>query len=908
MMSLPPRIAPLVSTHPYVIPLEGKMIGQTISHYKILEKLGGGGMGVVYKAEDTKLKRTIALKFLPPDLTEDLEAKNRFVREARAASALDHPNICTIYEVDETADGKLFIAMACYEGEALTAKISRGPLPLVDAVDIGLQIASGLAAAHRKNVVHRDLKTANVFVTSEGFVKILDFGLAKLSGVTQLTKPETTLGTVSYMSPEQAQGTEVDTRSDIWSLGVVLYEMVTGQLPFRGEFAEAVVYSILNEAPTPISGLRTGVPLELERIVHKCLAKAPADRYQHLDDLVVDLNRLKPSLAAKSGLAAVEPRRGAWDRWRPWLPWVAGSGWLAAAVLLCVLLFRVPTPQEPVRLQSVTFSGRDWAPSASPAGDMIAFTSDRDGVSRIWLKQVAGGSEEPVTEGPDDIPRFSPDGSQILFVRERGGTRDLYRTPVVGGQPRRIMEDLLEADWSPDGMTPLGEDNLIVIGAADVQTGDERILAEIHNRLGYGIRWSPDGRRLAVSEASLTTAAAELTYIDLIDVASGELERLTITDWPGPYTVLHWGPDGRTFVVGQAPVVFTQVGHFPVQVMQYDLESKSRRELFWSPLKLPHGGRSSSTIAVLGADRIVVDEQSVRSTLYEVDWTPGGNPGPRRVLTRGLGRDRQPGYSPGGNRIIFSSNRSGNVDLWAVDLRERDLLQLTDDLAIDYDPAYTPDGGHFVWTSNRSGNMEIWMADADGGRARQLTNDGVDAENPTMTPNGQWVVYGSTNDEKMGIWKIRPDGTDATRLAGGTGIIPEVSPDSRYAAFTRNRGIGFVIKVVEIESGETVPFEIELFRKKIHENVVVGRARWTPDGGRVVFVGQNDEGLTGIYVQDFIPGRDTSDSRRPVAGFSNDFATESFGVSPDGARIVISAMMEQRSLKLAENVSLVGWE
>ncbi len=891
------------------------MIGQTISHYQILERLGGGGMGVVYKAEDTKLKRTIALKFLPPDLMQDSEAKNRFIREAQAASALDHPNICTIYEIAETDDDRLFIAMAYYEGDALTTKISRGPLPLIDAVNLGLQIALGLAAAHKKNVVHRDLKTANVFITSEGFVKILDFGLAKLAGVTQLTKPETTLGTVSYMSPEQARGIEVDSRSDIWSLGVVLYEMITGQLPFQGEFAEAVVYSILNETPTPISGLRTGVPLELERIVQKCLAKNPADRYQHLDDLVVDLNRLKSSLAAESGMAVVDRTGKTPGGRRSWLPWAAGLGWLTAAVFLYLFLTAAPTPQHPVRLQTITYSGRDWAPAASPAGDMIAFTSNRDGVSRIWLKQLTGGSEEPITEGPDDIPRFSPDGSQILFVRERDGTRDLYRTPVVGGQPRRIMEDLLEADWSPDGsrvafirMTPLGEDNLIVIGAADVQTGEEQIITEIYNRLGYGIRWSPDGRRVAVSEASLTTAAAELTYIDVIDVASGKLERLTLTDWPGPYTALHWGPNGRAFVVGQAPVVFTQVGHFPVQVMQYDIRSQTRRELFWAPLKLPHGGRSSSTIAVLSPNRMVIDEHSVLSTLYEVDWNEAEPAGASRKLTSGLGRDRQPAYSPDGQRVIFSSNRSGNVDLWTLDRSTKELVQLTDDLAIDYDPAFTPDGKHILWTSNRSGNMEIWIADADGGRGRQLSQDGEDAENATMTPDGRWVVYGSTNDVKMGIWKIRPDGTDATRLAGGTGIIPEVSPDSRYAAFTRNRGIGFVIKVVEIESGEMVPFEIELFRKKIHENVVVGRSRWAPDGRRIIFVGQNEEGLTGIYLQDFIPGRDTSDSRRLVAGFSGDFVSESFGVSPDGSRIVISAMTVRRSLKLAENVSLADWE
>jgi serine/threonine protein kinase len=217
------------------------MIGQTISHYKILEKLGEGGMGVVYKAEDTKLGRKVALKFLPPYLTRDSEAKTRFTQEAKAASALDHPNVCTIYEVGETGEGQLFIAMACYEGEILKERIARGPLPLEEAIDIAQQIGRGLTKAHAKEIVHRDIKPANIFVTDDGLVKILDFGLAKLVGQTRLTRKGTTMGTVAYMSPEQAHSEEVDHRTDVWSLGVVLYEMVTGELPFRGEHEQATI-------------------------------------------------------------------------------------------------------------------------------------------------------------------------------------------------------------------------------------------------------------------------------------------------------------------------------------------------------------------------------------------------------------------------------------------------------------------------------------------------------------------------------------------------------------------------------------------------------------------------------------------------------------------------------------------
>ncbi len=299
------------------------MIGKLISHYRIIEKLGEGGMGVVYKAEDTKLGRTVALKFLPPDLTRDSEAKKRFIQEARAASALDHPNICTVHEIDETAEGQLFIAMACYEGESLKTKIERGPLALDEALDIAVQIAQGLAKAHERKIIHRDIKPANILVTNDGLVKIVDFGLAKLAGM-KLTKTGSTLGTAQYMSPEQARGEEVDARSDIFSLGAVLYEMLTGKHAFPGEYDQATLYAIMNEEPPPVTSLRSGIPMELERIVKKAFAKKPAERYQHSADLIVDLKG-----AARESASAAAPAR---SRPPARLPRLAPRIWLPAAL------------------------------------------------------------------------------------------------------------------------------------------------------------------------------------------------------------------------------------------------------------------------------------------------------------------------------------------------------------------------------------------------------------------------------------------------------------------------------------------------------------------------------------------------------------------------------------------------
>ena len=276
------------------------MIGRTVSHYKILEKLGGGGMGVVYKAQDTRLDRPVALKFLPPDLTRDPEAKERFIHEAKAASALQHANICTIHDIEEH-DGQLFIVMDCYEGETLKSRIAKGQLRIEDATDLAIQIAQGLQKAHEKGIVHRDIKPANILITTDNVAKIVDFGLAKLTGRSVLTKSGTTVGTVAYMSPEQARGELIDQRTDIWSLGVVMYETVTGRLPFPGDYEQAIVYRIIHEEPEAITSLRSNVPMELERIVKKAIAKNPEERFQNTGDILVDLKSLRKGI--ESGIS-----------------------------------------------------------------------------------------------------------------------------------------------------------------------------------------------------------------------------------------------------------------------------------------------------------------------------------------------------------------------------------------------------------------------------------------------------------------------------------------------------------------------------------------------------------------------------------------------------------------------------
>jgi TolB-like protein/predicted Ser/Thr protein kinase len=320
------------------------MIGETISHYRILEKLGGGGMGVVYRAEDLKLKRTVALKFLPHEWSGDANSRERFMREAQAASALDHPHICTIYEIDETDDGQLFIAMAFYEGETLKKRIDRGPLPTREAVNFAIQAAEGLTKAHEKGITHRDIKPANLLVTSEGDVKIVDFGLAKLAGEHGLTRTGSTVGTPHYMSPEQARGEEVGPATDIWSLGVVLYEMVTGVRPFRADSADAVIHAIRHDQPMPIRDLRPDPPPMLERIVQRAMEKDPENRYVSAEELLTDLRTLEEAESEASLKTTTVPAATGTRRWLTVAAPIAGVVLLAVVALLLWQAPKAPPP------------------------------------------------------------------------------------------------------------------------------------------------------------------------------------------------------------------------------------------------------------------------------------------------------------------------------------------------------------------------------------------------------------------------------------------------------------------------------------------------------------------------------------------------------------------------------------
>ena len=388
------------------------MIGETVCHYRIIEELGGGGMGVVYRAEDTRLKRTVALKFLSPELTRDERAKRRFVIEAQAASQLDHPNICTIHDIEETEDGQLFLVLSCYNGETVRDRLEKGPMPIDEAVGLAMHVARGLEEAHSKGIIHRDIKPANIFLTDDGRAKILDFGLAKLAGQTKITRVGSTVGTVAYMSPEQAHGGDVQTQTDIWSLGVVLYEALTGGLPFPGERPESVLYSVVHEEPEPLGALRHDVPPELEAIIDKCLKKNPEERFERAGQLAASLEPLRHGRTSGSSLIEI----GSTTR-IPVGP-ARRRGLVVATIVLalaCVGLFALPEGRSAVRRGSNVV--RSWFGGTElPELKQLAVLPFQDASDESNEAFVAGLNRY-LTSRLSQLEQFEP-GFRVIPARE----------------------------------------------------------------------------------------------------------------------------------------------------------------------------------------------------------------------------------------------------------------------------------------------------------------------------------------------------------------------------------------------------------------------------------------------------------------------------------------------------------
>ncbi|HUL72877.1 MAG TPA: protein kinase [Vicinamibacterales bacterium] len=865
--------------------------GTRLGSYEILAPLGSGGMGEVYKARDTRLNRSVAIKVLPAHLAVDPDAEARFVREGRAVASLSHPNLIALFDVG-TDHGVSFAVMELLDGDTLRARLQAGPLPVRKALDYAAQIARGLAAAHDKGIVHRDLKPENLFVTTDGHVKILDFGLARhdtrgpasdLTTVQAQTIPGTVLGTAAYMAPEQVRGLVADARADIFAFGVVLYEMIAGRRAFARATTAETMTAILNDDPPALPADRD-VPPALERVVHHCLEKVPGERFHSASDLAFQLE----TLLTASGRQEVVPLASGRRASRGII--AAGAVLLAGIAVGWIVIGRLwpiaPTgATAPPHITVMTYSGTDYSPAVAPDGRTLAFVSGRDGRDRIWLRQIATGEEAALTDGDDEYPRFSPDGATILFTRGDGKAFSLYRVPVLGGPPRKVVADSADGDWSPDGthvaFVRERPGQRWVLGVARVDGSEERLATKSEAFQLRSPRWSPDGQTIAVARLGL--AGAVPSDFLLFEPASLNSRALAPPESGGLVSSFAWSRRGD--------LVYAQ----NASVTTYAAES---RMIAQAP-----SGRATTLASVpdivLGLDlaghgSAVMDFPSMAQNLREFAWTPAGLSA-RRWLTRGSSADRQPAYTRDGDWVAYSSPRSGNIDLWLTSTNTGAVRRLTDDRAEDWDPGFTRDGSALLWSSNRSGHFEIWIAEPDGRNARQLSHDGADAENPTATPDGTWIVYacGASNPQRAGVWKIRQDGSGATRIVSGSGAGPEVSPDGDYVVYHTFSGLADEIRVVRLADGSAAMPPVPVMEEG-QWNVVSGRSRWRPDGHAILFVNADEHGRTGLYMQDFVPGRDTTSTRRQLLGADGEMEVESFGIAPDGSRLTVS-FYERRS-------------
>jgi len=773
-------------------------------------------MGEVYLADDTLLRRPTAIKLLTGDYTQNEERLHRFEREAYAASSLNHPNIVTIYEIGSDGDHH-FIATEYVAGESLRTHARISPMDSREIIEVAIQVASALTAAHEAGIIHRDIKPENIMLRRDGYVKVLDFGLAKLTdenwssesdteAATQMlikTEPGRIMGTIDYMSPEQARGREVDQRTDIFSLGVVLYELAAGVKPFIGDTKSDVLAAVLTADALPLAQRRSDVPVELNRIVNKCLRKDRNERYQSTKELLVDLKSLRQELefASKLGLSQSISETVSTTSVVPTPPTDPAQAYptvselfiqgvkkhprrsfllfsLAGIVLIAVgvglyrlvkLASRTDSFQN-MRMAKLTSSGDTGAiaVAVSPDGKYVFYSVVDAREQSLWMRHVATSSVVQIaTPAQVDFTglTFSPDGSYLYYtIEEKQQTSTLYQVPVLGGTPRKLIEDAIgPVSFSPDGSRIVfrrkAGASLLMIANAD-GSGVQTLATRTDKEIWLPPAWSPLKRVIVAPVLSMADNRARLVEVSIDD---GKERPLAADPWL-QVTALSWLADGSGLVLTGRDI---ETKLFQVWLVAYP-DGKARR--------ITNDLSSYAGVSLTSDGKTLVSVQSARLTNLWV--APNGNSALASKITFETGKDE--GLSGLSwtldGRIVHTERNSGATDLWVVNSDGRNLTQLTMNAGRNFYPNVTSDGRFIVFISDRGGRNDLWRVDIDGRNPLQLTNFAAINAEPSLSPDGKWVFYQTSVDKTQTIWKTSIEGGQPIQLTHTNSSLPAVAP------------------------------------------------------------------------------------------------------------------------------------